>query len=371
MKDCPAGTVFLAAVSGGADSMALLAALCAIVPKEKIFCIHVEHGIRPAPESLGDAEHVRGFCEKNGINCIVESVAHGKIESFARSRGAGIEAAARHFRRKLLFRHAARLDNEKGGKTRILTAHTKDDALELSLMRILRGAGPAGLAAMPVSRGRILRPLLTVSRAEVIQYLTEKKIIWREDSTNTDEKFLRNRVRRRLIPILNEFFPEWKTGLSSLAATQSLVTEYFSKDAQKSVTWEKTAGGLVTDEENFFSVRKIIREEAVFCAIDKLSTQNKKTFPDGEPARSIKRPVIRRFCSGSSKAADLGQFTLKREGGKVALSPKNGDFYEKGFSLLINKPGLYNLNNISIEVSPAGGDTAKSGFVFLITEKEP
>jgi tRNA(Ile)-lysidine synthase len=207
--------------------MAMLAALCAVISKDRIFCLHVEHGLRPAQESQGDAEHVRNFCEKNGINCRVESVAPGRIEAFARSRGTGIEAAARHFRRKLLFRHAVRLDRESGGKTRILTAHTKDDALELSLMRVLRGAGPAGLAAMPVSRGRILRPMLDISRADVIMYLTEKKILWREDSTNTDEKFLRNRIRGRLIPFLNESFPEWKNGLCALAATQSLIAENF------------------------------------------------------------------------------------------------------------------------------------------------
>jgi len=343
--------------------MAMLAALCAVVPKDRIFCLHIEHGLRPAPESRGDAEHVRGFCGKNGINCRVESVAPGKIESFARRKGTGIEAAARHFRRRLLFRHAARLERESGKKTRILTAHTKDDALELSLMRVLRGAGPAGLASMPVSRGRILRPMLSISRAEVVQYLTEKNISWREDSTNTDEKFLRNRVRRRLVPLLNESFPDWKNGLSALASTQSLVAEYFSKNAQKSITWESKAGGLVTDEENFFSAGKIIREEAVFCAINKLLT--------GESVHSLKRSVIRHFCSGSSNAADLGPFTLKREGGKVVLSPNNKDLYESGFSLLINKPGLYNLNNIGIEVRQAGSVPAESGFVFLVTEKEP
>jgi tRNA(Ile)-lysidine synthase len=352
--------------------MAMLAALCAVVPKDRIFCLHVEHGLRPERESQGDAEHVRNFCEKNGINCLVESVAPGKIETFAKRKGTGIEAAARHFRRRLLFRHAARHDRESGGKTRILIAHTKDDALELALMRVLRGAGPAGLAAMPVSRGRLLRPMLDISRADVIKYLTEKKILWREDSTNTDEKFLRNRVRRRLIPFLNESFPEWKNGLCALAATQSLIAEYFSKNAQKSIAWERATGGLVTDEENFFSVSMIIREEAVFCGIDKLTSKREKISPNREfQAHSIKRSVIRRFCSGSVNAADLGPLTLRREGGKVALSPKNRDFSESGFSLLIKEPGLYNLNNISIEVRPVGDDSAKNGFVFLVTEKEP
>jgi tRNA(Ile)-lysidine synthase len=381
LKDCPEGTVFLAAVSGGADSMAMLAALCAVIPQNRIFCLHVEHGLRTAQESQGDAEHVRNFCEKNGIDCRVESIAPGRIESFARRKGAGIEAAARHFRRRLLFRHAARLEREGAENARILTAHTKDDAFELSLMRVLRGAGPAGLAAMPVNRGRMLRPLLKMSRTDVIQYLTEKKIPWREDSTNTDEKFLRNRVRRRLIPLLNESFPEWKTGISALSATQSLVADYFSKNAQKSVTWERTADGLITDEEIFFSVSKIIREEAVFCGIDKLAkpmrgfaSQKDKMFPNGEfRVHSIKRAVIRRFCAGSVTAADLGHLTLRRDGGKVALSPKNRDFSESGFSLLIKEPGLYKLNNISIEVRtiPAGNSPADSGYVFLVTDREP
>jgi tRNA(Ile)-lysidine synthase len=239
----------------------------------------------------------------------------------------------------------------------------------LSLMRVLRGAGPAGLASMPVSRGRILRPMLNISRSDVIQYLTEKKISWREDSTNTDEKFLRNRVRRRLIPLLNEFFPDWKNGLCALAATQSLVAEYFSGNAQKNITWERSGGGLVTDEENFFSVSKIIREEAVFCGIDKLSSTKNKISPNGNfQVHSIKRSVIRRFCSGLSAAVDLGPLTLKREGGKVALSPKNRDFYESSFSLLIKEPGLYNLNNISIEVRQC---LAEGGYVFLVTDKEP
>jgi len=108
-----------------------------------------------------------------------------------------------------------------------------------------------------------------------------------------------------------------------------------------------------------------MREEAVFCGINKLSSKKEKSFS------TIKRSVIRRFCSGLSAAADLGPLTLRREGGKVALSPKKKELFERGFSLLIKEPGLYNLNNISIEVRSAGSDPAKDGFVFLVTEKEP
>jgi tRNA(Ile)-lysidine synthase len=372
--DCPGGAIFLSAVSGGADSMAMLAALCVVVPKDRIFCLHVEHGLRPAEESKGDAEHVSAFCKKNKIKCFVESIPPGDIEAFAKSKGTGIEAAARYFRRRLFFRYADRLEKEKGKKVYILTAHTIDDALELSLMRIFRGAGPAGLSFMPVRRGRLLRPMLKANRNKVVMYLNHKKITWREDSTNTDKKFLRNKIRGDLIPILDKCFPEWRSGILALSATQSLVAKHFSNSAQKIVTWERSSGGLVTDDENFFSLSKILREEAVFCAIDKLSFQKEKMSADEEfQVNSVKRSVIRRFCSGSASVVDLGALILKRGNGKVALSYKNGDFYEKGFSLLIKEPGLYNLNNISIEMrpNPEGDSSAGGGYVFLVTEKEP
>ena len=122
MKEAQSPGKFLAAVSGGADSMAMLAALCAVTQKENIFCLHVDHGLRPAEESSGDAEFVRDFCREAGINCDVVSIPPGKIALFARRRGIGIEAAARFFRRRALFRQAARL----GENVVILTAHTKD-----------------------------------------------------------------------------------------------------------------------------------------------------------------------------------------------------------------------------------------------------
>jgi len=341
--------------------MALLAALCAVigggadsassVPVERLFCLHVDHCLRPAEESRGDAEYVRDFCEKSKISCRVESVPQGKIASYARRRGIGIEAAARFFRRRALLREAARL----GDNTLILTAHTKDDALELALMRILRGAGPAGLAAMPVRKGRFLRPLLFIDRAQVINYLKEKKITWREDSTNTDENFLRNRVRRRLVPLLNEFFPSWKSGLSGMAATQSLAADFISGEAQRRVTWNtKNNLPLYTDAENFFAQPRIIREEALFQAVDRFFSGGKSSVP--------KRSVVRRFCSGSVPAADLGLLRIRHRRGKVALSLARKDFSETGFSLLIKEPGLYNLNRISVEVCPFSAQNDNGGF---------
>jgi len=344
LESCPPGTIFLAAVSGGADSMAMLAALSGLPSlTSQISVFHVEHGIRPAEESRGDAEFVRIFCEERKIKYRVKHIPPGKVAAFAQRKGIGIEAAARYFRHKALSAEAVSLSSARLGaaylgeahsraaclrmNTAILIAHTKDDALELSLMRFLRGSGPAGLAAMPQSRGRILRPLLGLTRADVIEYLKAKDIPWREDATNTDEEFLRNRIRNRLIPLLDEAFPSWKTGIAAMAQTQSLAAAFIFSEAGNRIKWDIQKSSISTETENFNTQPLIIREEAIFLAIDEL-------LKDVKNARSVKRAVVRQFCSGLVNAADLGPVRITRDAGKITLSRKEKEFFERGVSFI-------------------------------------
>ncbi|MDR0710170.1 MAG: tRNA lysidine(34) synthetase TilS, partial [Spirochaetaceae bacterium] len=184
----PIGTHFLAAVSGGADSIAMLAALAVFAGERGLAlrCFHVEHGIRPAEESLGDAAGVRELCRELGVPCKAAHIPPGKIAGTAAKRGIGLEAAARFYRHALWNLEARRI-----GAARVLVAHTRDDLLETVLMRVLRGSGPAGLAAMKRDNGRILRPLLSLDRSQVLDYLAGRGIPFRTDSTNADPSFLR------------------------------------------------------------------------------------------------------------------------------------------------------------------------------------
>ena len=355
--------VYLAAVSGGADSTALLAALSAIRGRvvEGAFdlrCIHVEHGIRPAVESRGDADFVRSLCEQFNIPCRIVSIPPGKILAAAQAKGLGIEAAARLYRRRAWFREARRVEAACGIPVRIVTAHTADDALETALMRIFRGAGPAGLAAMPVSRGRLLRPLLALGRVNVIAYLNAKNIPWREDSTNTDIQFFRNRIRRCLVPLLNESFPCWKSGLATLAETQSLAAACIQDQARR-IAWTAARFGLAANAEAFFAQSAIVREEALFQGIDRLLT--------GCGNVPVKRSTVRRFCAGQVKAADLGPLWVRLAGGEVLLMEKP-ESAEYGFSLLIKEPGFYNLKRVRIMVKPygCGEENLAEGFFALL-----
>jgi tRNA(Ile)-lysidine synthase len=320
--------------------MALLTALLAlrdsgVIGKDALFCLHVEHGIRPAEESQGDAEFVREFCKSNGIECKIENIPPGKAATLARKRGIGIEAAARFFRHRAFSKEANRL----GEKTIVLLAHTKDDLLETVLMRVLRGSGSAGLSAMPVKRGRLLRPLLKMTRADVVEYLKAKDTSWREDSTNADEKYLRNRIRRALIPLLNDAFPSWKSGVFNMAQTQSLTADFIASEAAARVKWHEISRNgskdsadskvsVFTEAKNFFAQEQIIREEAVFLAIDELLKNRKSPRP-------VKRAVVRRFCAEAVNAADLGPVKIVREGEKIILSLAQKEYFESGISRLL------------------------------------
>jgi tRNA(Ile)-lysidine synthase len=336
------GTVFLAAVSGGADSTAMLVCLAGLA-REKGFtlhCIHVEHGIRPCAESRGDADAVKALCGKLGVPCRVARIPPGRIALLAKQRGTGIEAMARYFRRRAWNRERLQL-----GAERVLAAHTRDDSLELVLMRFLRGAGPAGLSGIPRERGRVLRPMLGLSRTDVLSYLKEKAIPYRTDSTNADTRYLRNKVRLKLIPVLDELFPRWQKPVLDLAETQALSAGYLKQEAERLIPWSKPGDGAVsTGDRAFFTAPPIIREEALFIAADMLLARN-------ESNAHIRRAVIRRFARGEFKAADLGLLRIIHRDKTVYLQKKHKSFFQNGFSLLIKGPGTYNLKGISIKIT--------------------
>jgi tRNA(Ile)-lysidine synthase len=320
-------------------------------------CLHVEHGIRAAHESRTDADFVVSLCEKLSVPCTVVSIPQGKVARFAKKMQIGIEAAARYFRRRAFFRekywlesgavpltgcgaqNAAQVSGQNSAAVNvlILTAHTCDDSLELALMRVLRGSGPEGLAAMRQRRGCFVRPLLAISRSQVLDYLNAKKILWREDSSNLDTKFLRNRIRHKLIPLLNDVYPSWKNGVSAMAETQFLAAQFLR---ERRLVWN---GGF--DEESFFAEPLIIREESLFRAIN--STIKNRS------ARTIKRSVLRRFCRGELKIANFGHAVAARENGRIVVKHKKKECFERGFSLLIKKPGLYTLKGIVVRALAA------------------
>jgi tRNA(Ile)-lysidine synthase len=170
---------------------------------------HLHHGIR-GRAAAADAAFVRDLAKRLRLPCIIGRAA---VPALARQRGISLEMAARSAR-YAFFARAAR----RAGAAVVATAHTADDQAETVLMRLLRGAGPAGLAGIPHTAEhpgiRVVRPLLDVPRQAVLAYLKAHTLGWREDETNADRTIPRNRVRHELLPLLErDFNPQVREAL--------------------------------------------------------------------------------------------------------------------------------------------------------------
>lgn len=204
------------ALSGGADSTALLLLLHAAntLPRNALgvglSAIHINHTLR-GDESDGDQRFVEDLCGRFDIPLHLRRV---DTRAHAETRRQTLEEAARNLRYE-----AFRALLAEGTATHILTAHTLDDQAETVLMKLLRGAWLEGLSAIAptLDNGRILRPLLATRREHLRSYLAAHDQLWREDSSNTDESFTRNRLRHTVLPVLRAENPGIDTTLANLA----------------------------------------------------------------------------------------------------------------------------------------------------------
>lgn len=208
------GDVLIAGVSGGADSTCLAHVLARVVSDlgaRFVGLAHLDHGLRPA--STADA----AFCADlaSGLGLAFET-RRADIRGEARARGTSIEDAARTVRYGFLNEAAAAL-----GANRIAVGHTRNDQAETVLLRLVRGAGPAGLAGILPRAGRVIRPLLDVRRAEVEAWLRERSIAWREDESNQDRSIPRNEVRHGILPGLAAAFGDGVVDVLARQATLS------------------------------------------------------------------------------------------------------------------------------------------------------
>ena len=181
---------------------------------------HFNHGLRGA-EADRDEAFVRRFCEQRGIPFVSEKA---DVAAYAARQRVGVEEAARALRYAFLEKAADVLSAEV-----IATAHTADDNAETILMRLARGAGLHGLGGIPPVRGRIVRPMLETSRAEVETYLREHNIPHVEDSTNAEDAYMRNRIRHTVIPALREENPAFTAAVSRTASLLRRDEEYLEE----------------------------------------------------------------------------------------------------------------------------------------------
>lgn len=224
-------------VSGGADSAALLHLLC-MMREEWAFSIavcHVNHCLR-GEESDRDEAFVRQICADYGVKlfCFTEDVTR-----LARETGKSVEEAAREVRYRRLEEEA----DAFGPGTKIATAHTLSDSMETMLFHLARGTGPAGLCGIPPVRGRIVRPLITVTRHEVEAYCRERGLSYVTDSTNLTDDYTRNLIRHTIVPRMYELNPAADAAFLRLTEILRPEEAYLDECAQALLTQARAGDG--------------------------------------------------------------------------------------------------------------------------------
>lgn len=216
------GSHVLMAVSGGADSVAMLRLFVSVRAgfPLTLSCAHVEHGIR-GKDSLDDLSFVRALCERENI---LLYAAHVDAPDYAGANGCGLEDAARTLRYDFLERTADTI-----GADVIALAHHAGDQAETVLMRASRGSDVRGLCAMRMRRGRLIRPLLDAQPEDLRAYLASIGQDWREDETNADTAYTRNALRRDVLPALERAVPGAGGALCRLSRAAQRDEEYFKR----------------------------------------------------------------------------------------------------------------------------------------------
>lgn len=198
------GDRVVAAVSGGADSVCLFDVLRELAPRagaELAGVAHVNHKLR-GDASDEDERFVAAIARRAGVPF---------FRTEARIDGGNLEQTARLKRREFFAQLVS-----SGSATKIALAHTRDDQAETVLFRLLRGSGLSGLAGIhPVSSNGVIRPLIDVTRADVVEFLNARALSWREDASNADLRFARNRIRHQLLPQLAR---EWNPNIAAALA---------------------------------------------------------------------------------------------------------------------------------------------------------
>ncbi len=232
-------TTIVVAVSGGADSVTLLHLLTRMREPWSLHLVvaHLDHSLRP--ESVDDARFVAELAAQWALPLVA-----AKLPPDALAQGGNLEAAARRARYQFLAQVAVEHQID-GHLVEIAVAHTANDQAETVLMNLIRGSGLDGLAGMqplrplfvddrPVPGVRVVRPLLDASRTDILRYLNKHRIPWRQDPTNQDQTFVRNRVRHDILPRMQEINPQIVTALcrtASILAAEAQRADTYSRQA--------------------------------------------------------------------------------------------------------------------------------------------
>jgi tRNA(Ile)-lysidine synthase len=308
------GDRILVAVSGGPDSIALLSVLRALAPSWNLslWAVHFNYGFR-GTESNEDARFVAHLCDRLEVTLVSEIIDLSEIRLSRRKRS--LQEAAREARYTAMLRIGASL-----GANKIALGHTADDQAETLLMWMLRGSGAAGLSGIPPARDSLfIRPLLEVSRADVLAYLKAEDMAFREDSSNATPLYLRNRVRHELLPALKRFNPSIVPVLkrqAQILREEDGWLEQVTAEHLMHLMCEERSGDLLVDRDGLLILPVALQRRVLRALVRRTSGLTKG------PTFGAVEAVLARVVHGRSGAALVVQGSqVSREYSRLRFRP--------------------------------------------------
>ncbi|MBA3533998.1 MAG: tRNA lysidine(34) synthetase TilS [Ardenticatenales bacterium] len=348
------GSTLLVAVSGGGDSVALLHGLVRLRESLalRLVVAHLDHALRP--ESGTDAAFVGHLSLSLGLQCLRE---RREVAAIAEREGRNLEDTARRTRYALL-ESAARAVHANA----IALAHTADDQAETMIMHLLRGAGLDGLKGMtllapsplPEARTPLFRPLLFIERAALREWLTLQNLLWQEDATNEELSRLRNRVRHRILPFLEEERPGLRTRLARTAQSLSADHAWLEDETQRA--WQRLAklreGSVEFPRRSFLTLPIPLQRRLLRRAFFQLHpTTRDLSFEQVEQALAL---AARGVSGARATLPDHDFLTVEQETlvvGKEAVSRATSYLAEP---LLLPRAGRVETGRLTVTVKEVG-----------------
>ncbi len=333
------------AVSGGSDSIALLHLLSELYPDNKRIAVYIDHGLRPleTPVEKSLVKTTAQTCSATFVSLVID------VERTQKEYGYSLEEACR----KLRYRELENIRIQYNAQV-IAVGHTSDDQAEEVLLRLIRGSGSTGLSGMAIRNGYIIRPLLHEPKKTLREYLKNKNISYCEDSSNTDLRFLRNRIRHKLLPDLEQHYNgSMRTTLIQTAAIldeeNKLLTDITNTVFQKICT---VASDKTTVDLNAISSEPVAIKRRIFEKICwKMAAR-----PNYKQITSLLNLI--HLPSGSEIHLEKGLRVLKQRECILFCYPVNQKGYRgsavlpKSFpTLTIPSPGTYSVPELGYQLT--------------------
>lgn len=312
------GDTVLCAVSGGADSVALLRVMLEIrgALGITVCACHLNHSLRGA-EAVRDENFVRALCEGLQVPFYIE---RRDVQDYADQHGQGVEEAARDVRYDFFREAAARL-----GADKVATAHTLDDNLETMLFYLARGAGTRGMGGIPPVRRGIIRPFIGSTRSQVESYLYRINQPYVNDSSNDSSDYTRNRIRREVVPVLRELNPRAAEAAGRTAHLLRQDEAYLAgrADALREAVAARAPGGYLLECRDVMEAPAALRGRVLRGVLRQAG------MPMGECTAGMVRQVIA-LAAGGNPSATLhlpGRLVAERRYGSLYIGApcKGGD----------------------------------------------